>query len=100
MNLTNVDVSVCDSLFIQAIKFSYKIVARQILGRTCSLRAQRSCLPPKVSSQTAVAGVSSQGEAAATRHKLGPFQQEVDRAPVLKPVQQCSLPVCRCGGLE
>lgn len=75
MNLTSACVCacVCVSSAVQGNKYSYKIVGRQILERTCSLRDQRSCLPPKVSLRSVVARVSSQGEAAATRHKLGPF---------------------------
>lgn len=61
MNLDELDKCACvcvrggDSSFIQGKKSSYKIVGRQILGRTCSPRAPRSCLPPKVSLQTVVA---------------------------------------------
>lgn len=75
MNLTSVCVRacVCGSSPVQDNKYSYKIVGRQILGRTCSLRDQRSCLPPKVSLRSVVARLSSQGEAAVTRHNLGPF---------------------------
>lgn len=61
MNLTSVHVRVCDSSFVQGNKSCCKIVDRQILGRTCSLRAQRSCFPPKVSLWTVVVRVSSQG---------------------------------------